>query len=78
MPMTQFRAILINRLKVQGFIVSERMELWPQALQELAGLVVAEKLKYRETVAEGIESAPRAFIGLLKGENVGKQVVKLI
>lgn len=78
MPMTQFRAILINRLKVQGFIVSERMDLWPQALQELAGLVVAEKLKYRETVAEGIESAPRAFIGLLKGENVGKQVVKLI
>jgi NADPH-dependent curcumin reductase len=77
-PMTQFRAILINRLKVQGFIVSERMDLWPQALQELAGLVVSGNLKYRETVAQGIEAAPRAFLGLLKGENVGKQVVKLI
>jgi NADPH-dependent curcumin reductase len=78
MPMTQFRSILINRLKVQGFIVSERMDLWPKALEELSGLVVSGALKYRETIAEGIESAPRAFLGLLKGENVGKQVVKLV
>ena len=75
--MTQFRSVLINRLKVQGFIVSERPELWPAALKELAGLVVGGQLKYRETVAQGIEAAPAAFIGLLKGANVGKQVVKL-
>ncbi len=77
-PMKEFRSVLINRLKVQGFIVSERMDLWPQALTELEGMVRSGQLKYRETVAQGIESAPQAFIGLLKGENVGKQVVKLI
>ncbi len=76
-PMTQFTSVLINRLKIQGFIVSERMDLWPQALKELIAAVSSGQLKYRETVAQGIESAPAAFIGLLKGENVGKQVVKL-
>jgi hypothetical protein len=65
-------------MKIQGFIVSERMELWPQALKELGTLVATGKLKYRETVAEGINSAPEAFIGLLKGRNFGKQLVKLI
>jgi NADPH-dependent curcumin reductase CurA len=72
------RSILVNRLLVQGFIVSEHMELWPQALKELAQHVVAKRIQYRETVAQGLESAPRAFIGLLKGENLGKQLVKLV
>jgi NADPH-dependent curcumin reductase CurA len=72
------RSILVNRLLVQGFIVSEHMELWPQALKELEQHVVAKRIKYRETVAQGLESAPRAFIGLLKGENFGKQLVKLL
>ena len=70
--------ILVNRLKVEGFIVSEHMELWPQALKELGELVASGKLKYRETVAQGIGQAPEAFIGLLKGRNFGKQLVKLI
>jgi NADPH-dependent curcumin reductase CurA len=73
-----FQAILVNRIKVQGFIVGDRMNLWPQALADLADWVAAGKLKYRETVAQGLESAPRAFIGLLKGQNFGKQLVKLI
>ena len=72
-----FQSILTNRIKVQGFIVSDRMELWPRALGDLAGWVAAGKIKYRETVAQGLENAPRAFIGLLKGENLGKQLVKL-
>lgn len=72
-----FQSILTNRIKVQGFIVSDRMELWPRALADLAGWVAAGKIKYRETVAQGLENAPRAFIGLLKGENLGKQLVKL-
>jgi len=71
------QSILTNRIKVQGFIVSDRMELWPKALAELAGWVAAGKIKYRETVTEGLENAPKAFIGLLKGENFGKQLVKL-
>jgi len=70
--------ILISRMKVQGFIVSEHMEIWPEALRELGGLVASGALKYRESVAQGLEAAPEAFIGLLKGRNFGKQVVKLI
>ena len=78
MPIENFRSVLINRLKIQGFIVSELMALWPQALSELAAQVASGQLRYRETVAQGIESAPEAFIGLLKGRNFGKQLVKLI
>ena len=73
-----FQAILTNRIKVQGFIVSDRMNLWPQAMTDLAGWVASGKLKYRETVAQGLENAPKAFIGLLQGQNFGKQLVKLI
>jgi NADPH-dependent curcumin reductase CurA len=72
-----FQSILTNRIKVQGFIVSDRMELWAKALPELVGWVAAGKIKYRETVAHGLENAPKAFIGLLNGENLGKQLVKL-
>ena len=77
-PMQAPQLILVNRMRVEGFIVSEHMELWPQALKELGTLVATGKLKYRETVAQGIESAPQAFIGLLKGKNFGKQLVKLV
>lgn len=78
MAVTQFRSILVNRLKVEGFIVSEHPELWPQALGELGAAVAAGTLRYRETVAQGLAAAPEAFIGLLKGHNVGKQLVRLI
>ena len=77
-PLKQPQLLLTNRLTLRGFIVSEHMDLWPQALKELGGLVAAGKLKYRETVANGIESAPEAFLGLLKGKNFGKQLVKLV
>ena len=72
------RLLLTQRLKLQGFIVSEHMPLWPGALKELGGLVAEGKLKYRESVAQGIAAAPEAFLGLLKGKNFGKQLVKLI
>jgi NADPH-dependent curcumin reductase len=77
-PMAYPQIILRSRLTVEGFIVSEHMEVWPQALQELASLVAAGKLHPRESIAEGIESAPEAFLGLLKGRNFGKQLVKLV
>jgi NADPH-dependent curcumin reductase CurA len=78
MPITDPRLLLTQRLKLQGFIVSEHMQLWPGALKELGGLVASGKLKYRETVAQGIAAAPEAFLGLLKGKNFGKQLVKLV
>jgi NADPH-dependent curcumin reductase len=78
LPMQNPALILVSRLKVQGFIVSEHMDLWPEGLGELGKLVATGTLKYRETIAQGIESAPEAFLGLLKGKNFGKQLVKLI
>jgi len=77
MPVQNFRSVLVNRLKIQGFIVSEHLEFWPQARKELGEMVGDGTLKYRETIAQGLESAPEAFIGLLKGRNFGKQLVKL-
>jgi NADPH-dependent curcumin reductase CurA len=52
--------------------------VWPKALAELADGVASGRLRYRETVANGLESAPTAFLGLLKGRNLGKQLVKLV
>ena len=77
-PMKNIGSVLINRIRMQGFIVSEHMERWPTALAELGQGVASGKIKYRETVAQGLENAPQAFIGLLKGANLGKQLVKLI
>ena len=77
-PLSQPQLILQSRLRVEGFIVSEHLEDWPAALKELGDLVASGKLKYRETVAHGIKAAPEAFLGLLKGRNFGKQLVKLI
>ena len=78
LPLQNPALILVNRLTIEGFIVSEHMEVWPEALKELGTLVATGQLKPRETIAEGIESAPEAFLGLLKGKNFGKQLVKLI
>ncbi|MEO7399751.1 MAG: NADP-dependent oxidoreductase [Polaromonas sp.] len=78
MPLAHPALILTNRLKVQGFIVSEHMEIWPEALKELGTLVGTGKLRPRESVAQGLQAAPEAFLGLLKGKNFGKQLVKLI
>ena len=78
LPMAYPALILVNRLKVEGFIVSEHMEVWPAALQELGQLVGSGKFRPRETVAQGLDSAPEAFLGLLKGRNFGKQLVKLV
>ncbi len=78
LPMSYPQLILTNRLKIQGFIVSEHMEVWPEALKELGTLVATGKLKPRETIAQGIAAAPEAFLGLLKGKNFGKQLVKLV
>jgi len=76
-PLQQPQLLLQSRLTIEGFIVSEHMEVWPEALKELGTMVATGKLKYRESVAEGLAAAPEAFLGLLKGRNFGKQLVKL-
>lgn len=78
LPLQNPALILINRVKIEGFIVSEHMEVWPQALQELATLVAQGQLRPRESIAQGLENAPEAFLGMLKGKNFGKQLVQLI
>ncbi len=78
LPMANPALMLINRMKVEGFIVSEHMEVWPDALKELGTLVGTGRLRPRETIAQGIAAAPEAFLGLLKGKNFGKQLVKLV
>ncbi len=78
LPLAAPALILISRLKVQGFIVSEHMDVWPEALKELGGMIAGGKFMPRESVALGIEAAPAAFLGLLRGKNFGKQLVKLV
>jgi NADPH-dependent curcumin reductase CurA len=76
-PIHNTLAFLTMRLMLRAFIVTEHLEHWPQAMRELVPLVASAKLKYRETIAQGLPAAPAALIGLLHGKNVGKQLVKL-
>ncbi|HTH77243.1 MAG TPA: NADP-dependent oxidoreductase [Trinickia sp.] len=76
-PMKQPSIILTMRLLVQGFIVTEHLDVWPEALGTLATLVAQKKLHYRESIVEGLEQAPEALMGLLQGKNFGKQIVKI-
>jgi NADPH-dependent curcumin reductase CurA len=71
------RIFLIKRFKMEGFIVSDHMELWPKAISELVSLAAAKKLTWRETIREGLENAPQALIELLHGQNFGKMLVKV-
>lgn len=76
-PLKQPSILLTMRLLVQGFIVTEHLDLWPEALGALVELVAQQKLHYRESIAQGLESAPGALMGLLQGKNFGKQLVKI-
>jgi NADPH-dependent curcumin reductase CurA len=76
-PLADPQRILTQRLRVEGFIVGEHLDVWPQALEELGTLAADGRLVRHETVVEGIENAPQAFFGLLEGRNLGKQLVKL-
>ncbi len=72
------RLFLVRRIKIEGFIVSDHLKLWPKALTEIGGLVASGRLRYRETVREGLDAAPQALVDLLHGGNFGKMVVKLV
>ncbi len=72
-----FRFILVKRIKVQGFIVFDFAERHAAARTDLALWLAEGKLRHHETVAEGLRAAPAAFLGMLRGANLGKQLVKL-
>ena len=72
-----WRAVLVNRIRLQGMIVFDWRERYGEALKALSGYYAEGKLKYRESVVEGLENAPRGLIALLQGQNFGKQLVKL-
>ncbi|MCS6902421.1 MAG: NADP-dependent oxidoreductase [Myxococcales bacterium] len=76
-PLATPQLLLLNRMKLEGFLISEHLDLWPEALAELTQLVASGQLRYRETIAEGLDNAPAAFLGLLRGENFGKQLVRI-
>jgi hypothetical protein len=64
-------------LKMEGFVLNAHKAIWPQARAELETMVADGRMAYRETIADGIAAAPEAFIGMLQGKNLGKQLVKL-
>ena len=72
-----WRAVLVNRIRVQGMIVFDWKDRYGEALKALSAYVAEGKLKYRESVVEGLQNAPKGLIALLKGQNFGKQLVKL-
>jgi len=74
---TKMFTIVQRRLTIQGFIVSDHIALMGEFVSEVGGLVKDGKLKSRETVVDGLARAPEAFLGLLRGENFGKLVVKV-
>lgn len=68
--------IIAKQLRVEGFIVHRWFNQWPEAIEQLSKWILSGKLKYRETISNGFESLPTAFIGMLRGENTGKALVK--
>jgi hypothetical protein len=69
--------LLVKSALMQGFIVSDYAARFGEGLAQLGAWVAEGKLKYAETIVEGFENAPRAFLGLFAGENTGKQLVKV-
>ncbi|MEM7439777.1 MAG: NADP-dependent oxidoreductase, partial [Pseudomonadota bacterium] len=72
-----WRAILTKRLRVQGFIVTDHAASAGAFMRDVAPMVATGSVKFRETVTDGLENAPEAFLGLLKGANFGKQLVRV-
>jgi NADPH-dependent curcumin reductase CurA len=71
------RTLLVKRARMQGFVIFDHEETFPQARADLAGWIRAGKLTYVEDVLEGIEHAPDAIAGLYRGENLGKRLIRL-
>jgi NADPH-dependent curcumin reductase CurA len=69
--------LIVKRARVEGFLVLDYVERYREAQQEIAKWLAEGKIQYRETIVDGLENAPKAFIGLFRGENLGKQLVRV-
>ena len=69
--------VVTRRLRIEGFIISDHFDRFGEFVREATGWFADGRLQYRETVVDGIENAPKAFLGLLRGENIGKMLVKV-
>ena len=72
-----WRTVLVNRLSVNGFIISDHWDQFPKFLNEVAPLVSNGHIQYIEDVTVGLENTPKTFIGMLDGKNHGKTVIKI-
>ena len=72
-----FRAVLTKRLTIRGFIVTDFAAKHADFQRDVSQWVKEGKIKYREDIAKGLENAPAAFMGMLKGKNFGKQLVRV-
>jgi NADPH-dependent curcumin reductase CurA len=69
--------LLVKQARAEGFLVPQFIDRWPEGIKQMASWVGEGKLKYHEDIEQGIENAPRAFIGMLNGKNLGKQLVQI-
>ncbi|MGN6346844.1 MAG: NADP-dependent oxidoreductase, partial [Candidatus Nitrosocosmicus sp.] len=75
-PSNIFLAIT-NRIRLQGFIVTDYYEMFNQFQENISNWIKDGKIKWKETIIQGLENSPKAFIGLFKGENFGKMLIKI-
>ncbi len=69
--------IIPKRLRIEGFIVTDHLNIAPQFFGDMGPWIAEGKIKGKETVVQGIENAPQAFLGLFKGDNIGKMLVQI-
>ncbi len=76
-PRSTYATLLVRQARAEGFIVSRFIDRWPEAIKQMATWLKEGKLKYREDILDGLENTPKAFMRMLKGENKGKQLVRV-
>jgi NADPH-dependent curcumin reductase CurA len=73
----QLFQLISKRARAEGFLVSDFQQHYPEAMRRMADWIREGRIKYREDIAEGIENAPRAFLDMMRGKNLGKQLVRI-
>ncbi len=70
-------SVITKRIRMEGFIVTDHLDLWDDFQRDVSQWIIAGKIKWTETVVDGLENTPQAFIDLFHGKNTGKMVVRL-